>query len=197
LKLSFYTNLNILINNLFKIKKTMKHLFKTLLFVAITAATIVTLSSFLKKKAASAIDSYQIVLVSKTTTGSNTEWIWSVTNPNPGNGDNGTLQNVSHWSMPLNLAAEAALQSAEYSYDGVTWASANAVVERDPSIRLCTTVDVLKFDRGTTGTAPLYCRAVFNQDFPVNPYATSWIKTGGGLQGCNMYFFSGLGASNN
>jgi hypothetical protein len=175
----------------------MKRLFKTVLFVAITAATIVTLSSFLKKKAATAIDAYQIVLVSKTTTGTNTEWIWSITNPNPGNGSNGTLQNISHWSMPLNLAAENALQSAEYSYDGVTWGSANAVVDRDPSIRVCTTVDVLKYDRGTTGTAPLYCRAVFNQDFAVNPFATSWIKTGGGLQGCNMYLFSGLGGSIN
>lgn len=175
----------------------MKHLFKTVLFVALTAATIVTLSSFLKKKATTNVDMYQIVLVSKTTTGTNTEWIWSITNPNPGNGDNGTLQNVSHWSMPLNLAAENALVTAEFSYDGATWASADAVVERDPSIRQCTTVDVLKFDRGTNGTAPLYCRAVFNQDFSVNPYATSWIKTGGGQQGCNMYLFTGLGASIN
>ena len=172
----------------------MKHLFKTALVVAIIAASFVTLSSFLKKKATSAADSYQIVLVSKSTTGSNTEWTWQLTNNNPGNGNNGTLQDVSHWDVALNTQAEAALVSAEYSFDGVNWQASTIEVVRDPSIRVCTTVDVLKFNAGTSGSTPTYYRATFNADMAINPYATSWIKTGGGLQGCNMYYYSGMGS---
>lgn len=172
----------------------MKQFFKATLIVAVVAASFVTLSSFIAKKKTTAVDSYQILLVSKNAVETNTEWTWQLTNPNPGNGNNGTLQDVSHWSVPLNAEAEAALVSAQYSNDGVTWYSVSTSVDRDPSIRACTTVDVLKYDIGTSGTAPTYYRATFSQDFAINPFATSWIKTGGGLQGCNMYYFSGMGS---
>jgi hypothetical protein len=175
----------------------MKQVFKIALGVALFAASFITLSSFLNKKTSTTVDSYQIVLVSKTTSGSVTEWSWSVSNPNPGNGSNGTLQDISHWSMPLNAAAEAALISAFYSYDGVTWYSTSPTVDRDPSIKQCTSTDVLKFDIGTSGAAPTYYRACYNGDFAINPFATSWVKTGGGQQGCNLNFFSGLGVANN
>src|SRR4030095_4325017 len=172
----------------------MKHLFKTAIVVAVIAASFVSLSAFIaKKKATSAVDSYQIVLVTKNTIGSGTEWTWSVTNPNPGNGTNGTLQDISHWSVPLTPDAEAALVSAQESSDGVTWNAVSTSVDRDPSIRACTSVDVLKYDIGTTGSATRYYRANFNADFTVNPFATSWVKTGGGQQGCNTYYFSGTG----
>ena len=171
----------------------MKHLFKSLLVLAVFAASFITLSAFIAKKKSAAVDSYQIILLNKVNVNGNTQWSWQLTNPNPGNGNNGTLQNVSHWSVPLNAEAEAALVSAEYSLDGVTWSAVSTTVERDPSIRVCTTEDVLKFAMGTAGTAPTYYRATFNTDFAVNPWATSWIKTGGGLQGCNVYYFSGMG----
>jgi hypothetical protein len=175
----------------------MKQFLKPAIAATVVTVSMIFLSSFIspKKAAPANVDSYVINLESNGAAGSNFQWTWKLTNPNPGNGNNGTLQNVSHWSMPLSLAAEAALVSAEYSYDGETWHSATTEVERDPSIRLCTTVDVLKFDRGTTGTAPTYYRATFSADFVINPFATSWIKTGGGLQGCNAYYFAGLGAS--
>ena len=66
------------------------------------------------------------------------EWTWVLTNPNPGNGEDGTLQNVSHFSIALNAEAEAALISAEYSFDGITWVSVPIELERDPAIRECT-----------------------------------------------------------
>ena len=174
----------------------MKQIFKATLVIAVIAGSVFTLSSFISKKKTSkaAVSAYQITLLDKTTVGANYQWTWSLVNPNPGNGNNGTLQDVSHWSVPLNAIAEAALQSAQYSLDGVNWISASTEVERDPSIRLCTTVDVLKYAHGTSGTQPLYLRASFNADFIVNPYATSYIKTGGGLQGCNLYYFSGMGS---
>lgn len=135
---------------------------------------------------------YSIGLQGKTMIGTNEEWIWVLTNPNPGNGSDGTLQDVSHWSMALPPQAEEALVSAQYSYDGNNWHNLPITVDRDPAIRLCTSIDVLKFDIGTTGTNAVYYKAVFNKKFNNNPYATSYIKTGGGLKGCNMYYFAGL-----
>ena len=172
----------------------MKHLFKTAMVVAVIAASFISLSAFVSKKKATAVDSYQIVLISKNSVGANTEWTWQVTNPNPGNGQNGTLQDISHWSVPLTADAEAALVSAEYSLDGTTWHSVSATMDRDPSIRVCTSTDVLKYDVGTTGGSSTYYRSTFSADFVVNAFATSWVKTGGGLQGCNTYYFSGTGA---
>ena len=165
------------------------------LVVAIIAASYFTLSSFIKHKKAktNAVDSYQIVLVTKNAVGTGTEWTWSVTNPNPGNGYWGTLRDVSHWDVALPVEAEAALVSAAYSFDGVNWQNSSIVVERDFSIKLCTLMDVLKFDAGTTGSAPTYYRAVFDADFTLNPFATSWIKNGGGQQGCNFYYYTGMG----
>jgi hypothetical protein len=173
----------------------MKHLFKTAIVVAVIAASFISLSAFVYNKKATAVDAYQIVLISKNTVGSNVEWTWALTNPNPGNGSNGTLQDLSHWDLALNEQAEAALVSAEYSHnEGATWTNSTIEVERDPSIRFCTGSDVLKFNTGSTGGEPTYFRATFNADMTVNNFATSWVKTGGGQQGCNLYYYSGMGA---
>lgn len=172
----------------------MKQLFKFCLIAAIITASCLTLSAFIAtKKKSNSVDAYQIVLVTKNTVGDNTEWTWSLTNPNPGNGLFGTLRDVSHWDVSLPPQAEEALIGAQYSFDGVNWYSSPIVIERDLSIKLCTLVDVLKFDAGTTGSNPTYYRAIFNEDFTLNPFATSWIKNGGGQQGCNMYYYTGMG----
>ena len=178
----------------------MKHFFKLTCAAAALTAGIITLSSFNNnEKVTTNADSYSIQLLSTTSDESRGafEWTWVLTNPNPGSGENGTLQDVSHFSIALNAAAEAALVSAEYSFDGITWISVPIQVDRDPGIKQCTTNDVLKFDAGTVGGEPTYYRASFSEEFTANPYATSWIKTGS-RGGCNMYFFTGVGpASNN
>ena len=178
----------------------MKHFFKLTCAAAILTAGIITLSSFNKaEKATTNADAYSIQLLASTPDESRGvyEWTWVLTNPNPGNGEDGTLQDVSHFSIALNAAAEAALVSAEYSFDGITWISIPATVDRDPGIRQCTETDVLKFDAGTVGGEPTYYRATFTEQFSANPYATSWIKTGA-RSGCNLNFFTGVGpASNN
>ena len=178
----------------------MKHFFKLTCGAAILTAGIITLSSFNKaEKATSNADAYSIQLLTNAPDEARGvyEWTWILTNPNPGNGADGTLQDVSHFSIALNAAAESALVSAEYSFDGITWISVPATLDRDPAIRQCTTNDVLKFDAGTVGGEPTYYRATFSEQFTANPYATSWIKTGS-RSGCNLYFFTGVGpASNN
>ena len=168
----------------------MKHFFKLTILASVVTALIFGLSAFTSAKKATA-DCYQINLIDKSVDGTNETWTWSLTNPNPGNGLNGTLQNVSHFDAVLNPQAEAALLSAEYSFDGITWTSLPIEVERDPAIRACTSVDVLKFNAGTVGSQPTYYRASFSQQFTTNAYATSWIKSGT-RTGCNMYYFCGI-----
>ena len=171
----------------------MKQLSKTFSLIAAIAAVSISLFSFKTDVKKPTATSYTITLVGIERVGANDTWTWTLTNTNPGNGSNETLQNVSHWDLPLCPAAEAALVSAEYSFDGANWHAATTSVDRDPSIRQCTSVDVLKYDHGTTGGNSTYYRATFNADFTVNPFATSWIKNGGGAQGCNLYYFSGTG----
>src|SRR5262245_6617411 len=132
----------------------MKQLSKIFTLTAAIVALSISLSSFKTKKKTTAATSYTITLVSIEKVNGNDVWTWTLQNTNPGNGSNGTLQNVSHWDLPLCPAAEAALVSAEYSFDGINWVSVPIEMERDPSIRVCTTTDVLKFNAGTTGTTP-------------------------------------------
>jgi hypothetical protein len=176
----------------------MKKVIKPAIVIAIAVASLATFSAFKseKKAAPSPAVPYTISKLSDNVSigGGLYQWTWQVNNPNPGNGSNGTLQDISHWSIPFNAATEAALVSAEYSYDGVNWHSTSPVMDRDPSIRFCTGVDVLKFDIGTSGTAPTYYRVCLNQQFTVNAFAVSYIKTGGGQQGCNSYLFAGTGS---
>ena len=169
----------------------MKHFFKLTLAASIITAATFTLSAFTSKNT-TATESYSIQMISKIPDGPNEQWTWVVTNPNPGNGENGTLQDVSHISVPLTIDAEAALVSAEYSYDGITWMTNPISVDRDPTIKACTSADVLKFDKGTTGTEPLYIRITFNDEFESSGWAKCYIKTGGGRNGCNYYYFTGI-----
>jgi hypothetical protein len=173
----------------------MKHFLKFSSIPVIVTGAILTLTSYTTVKTAKTtpVTAYTISLVGKTMVGTNEQWTWSLTNTNPGNGSNGTLQDVSHWDIALPPAAENALVAAEYSKDGNNWHSIALVVDRDPSIKMCTGQDVLKFEAGTEDDQPTYYRATFSQKFVDNAYATSYIKTGGGMKGCNLYYFSGMG----
>ena len=166
--------------------------------VATVFAFVICFSSFIKVKKAT-VAAYQITSISteRNATGQQQQWTWALTNPNPGNGDNGTLQDVSHWSLALSPLAEASLVSAEYSFDQITWVSVSIQMDRDPTIKTCTTDDVLKFDVGTRGGESTYYRVTFDREFTTNTFATSYIKTGGGRNGCNLYYFAGVGGTTN
>lgn len=172
----------------------MKPLYKPFTLIAGIVALSVSLSSFKPEKKPTT-SAYTIVLRSVERVGTNEVWTWEVSNPTPGNGTNGTLQDISHWSLPLCPNAESAIVSAAYSTNGVNWTSVAPTMDRDPSIRTCSPDDVLKFDFGTSGTAITYYQITFNKYFVVNPMAVSYIKTGGGLRGCNMYYYPGIGCT--
>jgi hypothetical protein len=135
-------------------------------------------------------NAYIVTLESRTQVGNSWEWVWSVQNSNPGNGNGGTVQNLSHWGMqfgPCNVMNSVV--SAAYSADGITWTSFVPVYQTDPS-QGCVTTPVLKFDYGTAGSAKSYYKLVLNQDFPVGAsfgYYKSGVKTG-----CCTFTFNGI-----
>ncbi|MBC7948600.1 MAG: hypothetical protein H7Y42_12005 [Chitinophagaceae bacterium] len=134
---------------------------------------------------------FTITLESRTQVNGNWEWIWSAYNPNPGNGSNGTAQNLSHWGMQMTSCVDAAsLVSAAYSGDGINWTSFTPSLQQDPS-QGCLTVPVLKFDFGTTGSAKSYYRLVVNQAFEPGD-ALAYYKSGS-RTGCCTFNFTGIG----
>lgn len=139
---------------------------------------------------------YKIVLESVTKVGDNWEWVWSVQNPNPGNGSGGTVQNLSHWDIRLGQCATMDdVVGAATSADGVTWTPFVPTYETDNSIlNTCSleTGPVLKFDFGTTGGAKSYYKLVINKNLGVDLNGFAFYKSGN-TTGCGATCFPGLG----
>ena len=133
---------------------------------------------------------YIITLENKIPVNGNWEWIWSVQNSNPGNGYNGTIQDLSHWGMQFGACvALSSIVGASYSADRTTWTSFTPVYQVDPSLG-CLTTPVLKFDFGTTGGSKSYYKLVVNQNYVVGP-APGYYKSGK-VTGCCTFNFSGI-----
>ena len=140
---------------------------------------------------ASVCSAYIISLESITQNGANWEWIWSVQNPNPGNGNNGTVQNLSHWGMQFGSCfIWSSVVGAAYSSNGNAWTSFTPVYTVDPS-QSCMTTPVLKFDFGTTGNTPSYYKLVLNQNLQPG-YVPGYFKSGS-RTGCCTFNFMGVG----
>src|SRR5687768_1301130 len=68
--------------------------------------------------------SYDATLISPShQVGNHYEWIWTVSNPSPGSGSDGTtLQNLSHWSMAISDVINLSnIVSVSYSMDATNW----------------------------------------------------------------------------
>jgi hypothetical protein len=134
---------------------------------------------------------YNAQLISTQQVGTNYEWVWSVTNPNPGNGTNGTMQDLSHWSLAIsNLVSLQDIVSVAYSTDGINWISLPVSFAIDKS-QECYQGTVLKFDHGTTGGDPMYYQLVVNKEFTTG-YTTANFKSGS-KTGCYNGAVLGIG----
>lgn len=135
-------------------------------------------------------NAYIITLESHTQVNGNWEWVWSVQNSNPGNGSNGTVQNLSHWGMQFGACVNiASIINAAYSADGNTWTEFTPGYSVDPS-QSCATTPVFKFDYGTTGAAKSYYRLTTTENYTAGStfgYYKSGVKTG-----CCTFTFMGL-----
>ncbi len=138
-----------------------------------------------------ACGAYTIALESVTQVGSNYEWIWTVTNNNPGNGLNETYQNNSHWGMQFGSCfVWSSVVSGAYSGNGNSWIPFTPTYAVDPS-QDCLTTPVMKFNYGTTGTAPSYYKLVVNRPYVVG-YQFGYYKSGQ-RTGCCTFNFLGFG----
>ena len=136
-------------------------------------------------------NAYLVILESNIQVGNNWEWIWSVQNSNPGNGNNGTAQDLSHWGMELGTCVNFAhITDAAYSNDGIVWTSFTPSYQIETS-QSCKTVPVLKFDYGTTGNAKTYYRLTVNTNY--TPGTSLGYYKSGNRTGCCTFSFTGLG----
>ncbi len=136
-------------------------------------------------------NAYIVLLESRTAVSGGWEWVWSVQNSNPGNGSNGTVQNLSHWGMQFGPCFNiSSMISAAYSGNGTTWTNFTPAYQPDPS-QSCMTTPVLKFDFGTAGSAKSYYKLVVGIDYPAGP-APAYYKSGANT-GCCTFTFNGIG----
>ncbi|MFL5809510.1 MAG: hypothetical protein ACJ749_08305 [Flavisolibacter sp.] len=165
----------------------------TLCLIAIAIVGFFGLTAFkpLTKTSSIYVGEYNAQLISHQPTGGNYEWVWTVTNPNPGNGSNGTMQNLSHWSLAISdMVTDNDLVQVAYSTDGITWTDLPAHFAIDKS-QECYTGTVLKFDYGTTGGAPTYYKLVVDKDFSEG-LSTANFKSGS-KTGCYNSIVTGIG----
>jgi|GEM_PF-3327710 len=134
---------------------------------------------------------YDVTLVSRVynSATNQTTFTWSVVNPNPGNGDNGTMQALSHWGfmMPncppgspqIQFVSGQISSNANFPTGGQTQNFSPSIAE-DRS-QNCMTGPVLKFDAGTNGTNPTYYRVTVQGNYnsgTVDAYFKSGSRTG-------------------
>lgn len=120
-------------------------------------------------------------------------WIWSVQNPNPGNGLNGTVQDLSHWDLTLGQCASIEnVLSASMSEDGINW-MVNYIPRNQPDpSQNCYADSVIKFDLGTRGTLKTYYQLTVNENYSVDTTVTGVYKSGNNTR-CGIFQFSGFG----
>jgi hypothetical protein len=136
-------------------------------------------------------NAYIITLESRTQVGVNWEWVWSVQNSNPGNGNNGTIQDLSNWGMQLGTCVIwSDVVAAAYSNNGSNWTAFIPLYRADLN-QTCLTTPVLKFDYGTTGSAKTYYKLTLSHNYPEG-IAFGYYKSGT-KTGCCTFNFTGIG----
>jgi hypothetical protein len=115
---------------------------------------------------------------------------WSITNPCPGNGKNGTIQDLSHWDFDPGACLDANWQDVVEAYVniGAGWNQILPLpyIQSDPSLKKqnCFGNDVFKFDYGTTGSVTSYYRLVLMGHWGTGPL-NIWYKSGKNTGCCN------------
>ncbi|HEY1023751.1 MAG TPA: hypothetical protein VGE26_01200 [Sphingobacteriaceae bacterium] len=118
-------------------------------------------------------------------------WIWSVTNPKPGNGSNGTVQDLSHWGISLgDCASLKDIVQVSTSTDGNNWKNLEVSYKQDKS-QDCYSSPVLKFDAGTSNTKTTYYKVILNKDFSVEK-RDAYFKSGKNT-GCGTFKICAIG----
>lgn len=135
---------------------------------------------------------YEVSLLSRTPDGNgNYVWTWSIKNPNPGNGTDGTVQNLSHWGITLGTCVQLSnILKAEYSKNETDWTTFNPEYKKDKS-QDCYTGSVLKFDAGTDDSETSYYRLTVNVNLTTEKVLA--LYKSGKSTGCGTFEICGFG----
>lgn len=128
----------------------------------------------------------------------NTVFVWRVTNPCPGNGKNGTLQNLSHWSFTPSQCFNPEVVLGAWvdttSGNGTAWMQVPVPqVAVDPS---CANVPVVKWNYGTKGNRTSYYKLILQgqpNGFWVSAQTTLYFKSGSNTGCCSKLGAEGVG----
>jgi len=118
-------------------------------------------------------------------------WIWEIKNKNPGNGLNGTVQDLSHWGIDLGTCVKFGdIVEAAYSQDKITWTKFTPEFKEDKS-QNCSSKSYVKFDFGTTGSQSSYYKLIITKN--VTHTDTEAIYKSGTNTGCGIFETCGFG----
>ena len=152
-----------------------------------------------QQPAASNCANYQVALTRSYASGQTT-FTWCITNPSPGNGSGGTIQNLSHWDFIPGCAGDLGLEqnwsdivSASYSTDGTTWntITPTPILTPDPS-QSCSNANVFKFNYGTSGNTATCYRLVLQGNYAQDNNNVAVFKSGANT-GCCVRTVPGIG----
>jgi hypothetical protein len=151
---------------------------RTLFILGALVTAFFSFTAF-KKTTTDEFNLYNVALVNEGPEANGYQWTWTVTNPNPGSGTNGTIQNLSHWSIAVSNSIEIQnVLGVAYSLDGVTWHELTPSIAVDKSNPCSIGQTVLKFDYGTTGSQPTYYRLILDQPLETTTGNTVYFKSG-------------------
>ena len=141
--------------------------------------------------AVSASSPYSVHISDLYKEGDNWVWIWEIKNLKPGNGTNGTVQDLSHWGIDLGKCVGLNdIVLAAYSQDKLNWTNFTPKFEADPS-QECSTNKYVKFDFGTTGTQSSWYKMVITKN--VTHVDTEALYKSGTNTGCGVFETCGFG----
>ena len=139
----------------------------------------------------STVSPYSVRLASVKKVDGGYEWIWEIQNFHPGNGTNGTVQDLSHWDLDLGDCVKLDdINNASYSKDGNNWTKFNPSFKVDKS-QDCYKKNILKFDFGTTGSKISYYKLVISKNVTRENVAA--VYKSGSKTGCGIFETCGFG----
>jgi hypothetical protein len=131
-------------------------------------------------------------------------WIWGIRNPNPGNGTNGTIQDLSHWNIKLPPCISLVnIKAAKMAYAGQLFTYFTPVITADNSYKDCPAgsgdvtngQNLLKFDLGTIGSQVTLYGLILDKEYPIDQNGIAFYKSGckEGGTGTGQTCFPGIG----
>lgn len=134
---------------------------------------------------------YKVHISDLNKVGNNWVWIWQIKNTKPGNGTNGTVQDLTSWGIGLGEQIKLGdIVQAAYSTDKINWTTFTPKFEADND-QTCSSNRYVKFDFGTSGAKPSYYKLVITKNI-AHTNTEALYQSGAG---CGVFMTCGFGLS--